>query len=196
MRIVPGWVQTSLLAGVLALTPAAFGEAQSPATGAVDGVGENEGQHDFDFEFGEWTVELSRLQQPLTGSTEWVHYQGRSVVRRVWGGRANLGELEVEGPEGRIVGLSMRLYDPSARQWRIHWANSRDGELGPAMIGQFRDRRGEFYNQETFRGRAVFVRFIFSDITDDSFRLEQAFSVDGGATWEPNWIARFRRVSG
>lgn len=152
------------------------------------------GERDFDFEFGTWTVKLKRLVEPLTGSTKWVEYEGTSVVRRVWGGRANLGELDVEGPTGRIVGLSLRLYDPGTREWRIHWANSRDGLLGPAMVGGFKDGRGEFYNQETFNGRSIFVRFIFSDITSRSFRLEQAFSADGGKSWEPNWIATFERV--
>lgn len=152
-----------------------------------------DGSRDFDFEFGDWSVEISRLLQPLTGSTEWAEYEGTSIVRKVWGGRANLGELEVEGPSGRIQGLSLRLYNPETRQWSIHWANSRDGSLGPPMVGGFRDGVGEFYNQEMFNGRSVFVRFIFSDITSSTFRLEQAFSADGGKSWEANWIARFRR---
>jgi hypothetical protein len=130
---------------------------------------------------------------PLTGSSTWVEYTGTSVVRKVWDGRANLGELQVDGPAGPIVGLSLRLYDPETREWKISWANSRDGALGPPMVGGFRDGIGEFYNQETFNGRAVYVRFIFSDITTNSFRLEQAFSADGGKTWEANWIARFER---
>src|SRR6267143_6125817 len=77
--------------------------------------------------------------------------------------------------------------------WSIYWANSKDGTLGSAMIGQFTNGRGEFYDQELFQGRAIYVRFIFSDITPTSFRLEQAFSADGGTTWQPNWIAAFTR---
>lgn len=149
--------------------------------------------HDFDFEFGAWTVHLSRLLEPLTGSTKWVEYEGTSVVRRVWNGRANLGELEVEGPAGRIEGLSLRLFDPQSERWNIHWASSRDGALGEAMVGEFRDGVGEFFDQETYEGRVIEVRFVFSDITPTSFRLEQAFSDDGGKTWEANWIARFER---
>lgn len=155
-----------------------------------------DGGHDFDFEFGEWTVQLSRRVDPLTGSDTWVEYEGTSVVRKVWNGRANLGELDVEGPAGRIEGLSLRLYDPESRQWKIHWASSRDGTLGLAMVGGFRDGTGEFYNQETFDGRAIFVRFVFSELTPGSFRLEQAFSDDGGKSWEANWIARFERKGG
>ena len=154
---------------------------------------ERDGSHDFDFEHGEWTVRLSRLKSPLTGSSDWVEYQGTSVVRKVWGGRANLGELEVEGPTGPIQGLSLRLYDPESGQWSIHWASSRDGALGEAMVGGFDSGIGEFYNQELFAGRSILVRFVFSDIAPTSFRLEQAFSDDGGKTWEANWIARFER---
>ena len=153
-----------------------------------------DGQHDFDFEFGSWDVRLRRLVNPLTGSAEWVECSGLSTVRKVWDGRANLGELEVDCPGGHIQGLSFRLYQPGSRQWYIRWATSADGELGPPMIGGFdAGGRGEFYNQEMFRGRAIFVRFIFSDIERDSFRIEQAFSADGGATWETNWITAFTR---
>jgi hypothetical protein len=150
-----------------------------------------DGQHDFDFEFGRWHVHLERLVKPLTHSTTWVTLDGTSVVRPVWNGLANLGELEVDGPNGHIEGLSFRVYDPRARQWRIHWANSADGALGQAMVGGFRNGRGEFYDQEDFNGRAIFVRFIFSDITKTSFKIEQAFSDDGGTSWETNWITTF-----
>lgn len=141
----------------------------------------------------EWTAHIARLDNPLTGSTTWAEYTGTSVVRKVWSGRANLGELDVAGPAGRIEGLSLRLYNPETRQWRISWASSRNGVVGPAMIGGFRNGIGEFYNQEMFNGRSIFVRFIFSDITPTSFRLEQAFSEDGGKSWEANWIATFER---
>jgi hypothetical protein len=169
--------------------------AQAAADASTASSERPDGQHDFDFEFGAWSAELSRRLNPLTGSDTWVEYEGTSFVRRVWNGRANLGELDVEGPEGRIEGLTLRLYNPEVRQWHISWANSRDGMLGEAMVGQFEYGRGEFYNQEMFGGRAVLVRFIFSDVTDDSFRFEQAFSDDGGRTWEPNWIATFAHLS-
>lgn len=183
-----------LLCGLLAVQPPA-GFAQSQAASKTSPQ-LRDGQHDFDFEFGSWKVHLSRRQRPLTGSDTWVEYEGTSVVRRVWNGRANLGEIEVDGPAGHIEGLSLRLYNPESRQWHISWANSRDGSLGPAMVGGFANGRGEFYNQEFLNGRAIFVRFIFSDITPTSFRIEQAFSDDGGKTWETNWITRFTRSQG
>jgi hypothetical protein len=183
-----------LLCSLVAVQPgAALAQAGSAASNTRPS--QREGQRDFDFEFGAWKIHLSRLQQPLTGSTTWVEYHGTSVVRKVWNGRANLGELDVSGPAGAIKGLSLRLYNPQSRQWSISWANSSTGTLGPPMIGGFVNGRGEFYNQEMLNGRAIYVRFIFSDITPKSFKLEQAFSENGGRTWEPNWIANFTRVS-
>ena len=160
----------------------------------VPAVAQRDGRHDFDFEFGAWKTHISRRLRPLTGSTTWVEYDGTSVVRKVWNGAANLGELEVEGSAGRIEGLSLRLYNPQTHQWNISWSNANDGTIGPPMVGGFANGRGEFYNQETLNGRAIYVRFIFSDITATTFKLEQAFSDDGGKTWEPNWIATFVRA--
>ena len=151
------------------------------------------GSEAFDFELGEWHAHLKRRVEPLTGSEKWVEYEGPSVVRRVWGGKANLGEIDLRGEAGRIEGLSLRVYNPQSGQWSIAFANSAVGTIGTPMIGGFRDGRGEFYNQEDYRGRAIFVRFVFSDITQKSFRLEQAFSADGGKSWEANWIATFTR---
>ena len=152
-------------------------------------VEERDGQRDFDFEIGTWTTRLSRLVEPLSGSSTWVEYEGTTVVRKVWDGRANLVELDVEGPKGRIEGLSLRLYNPESSQWSLNFSNSRGGTLSPPVIGEFKDGRGEFYGQETFNGRAILVRFVISDITPTSVRFEQSFSDDGGKTWEVNWIA-------
>lgn len=170
--------------------------AQGDLRPAEPSAQQSDGQHDFDFEFGDWKIQLKRRSKPLTGSTNWVEYEGTSIVRRVWNGGANLGELDVKGPAGQIQGMSLRTYNPQSRQWHISWCNRADGTVGPPMIGGFKNGRGEFYNQESYNGRAIFVRFIFSDITENSFRFEQAFSDDGGKTWEPNWIASFSRVKG
>lgn len=150
---------------------------------------ERDGQHDFDFEIGTWKSHLSRLLHPLTGSTTWVEYEGSSIVRKVWDGRANLVEFDAAGPAGRIEGLSLRLYNPQAHQWSLNYSNSSDGTLSQPAIGGFKNGRGEFFDQEAFNGRAILVRFVISDITPNSCRFEQAFSNDGGKTWEVNWIA-------
>jgi hypothetical protein len=148
-----------------------------------------DGQRDFDFHIGTWKTHLKRLLKPLSGSTEWTEYEGTTIVRKVWDGRANLVELVADGPAGHFEGLSLRLYNQQSRQWSLNFANARSGTLSPPTIGGFKDGRGEFYNQETYDGRAVLVRFVISDITADSVRFEQAFSDDGGRTWEVNWVA-------
>jgi len=152
-----------------------------------------DGQHDFDFEVGPWRAHLKRRLHPLQGSNEWLEYDGTSVVRKVWDGRANLGEFNVANASTHIQGLTLRLYNPESHQWSIYWASSRDGALTTPLVGAWSNGRGVFYDQETFEGRAIFARFIFSDVTATTFRLEQAYSADGGATWEANWIATFTR---
>lgn len=158
--------------------------------------GQRDGGRDFDWEFGTWTTTLSRLANPLSGSTTWVEYEGTSVVREVWGGRANLLELYVEGPEGAIEGLSLRLYDPGTREWSLNFASSRNGRMTEPVVGAFRDGRGEFFGRDTLNGREILVRFVILPLDPDTWRFEQAFSADGGQTWEVNWIATDRRVSG
>jgi hypothetical protein len=155
---------------------------------------QRDGQHDFDFEVGTWKTHLSRLLHPLSGSTKWVEYEGTTVVRSIWNGRANLVELEVDGPAGHIEGLSLRLYNPQSRQWGLHFANGNDGTLGQPAIGEFQNGRGEFYDQETLNGRSILVRFVISDVSPNSCHFEQAFSDNGGQTWEVNWIATDTRV--
>ena len=175
MRVESARLRALLLACALAVA--------APVLAAADG------QRDFDFEIGTWKTDLKRRLRPLTGSNEWVEYAGTTVVRKVWGGDANLVELDVKGPSGRIEGLSLRLYNPQSRQWSLNFAGKSSGTLSTPVFGAFDKGRGEFYGQDTLAGRAILVRFVISDITADSCRFEQAFSDDGGKTWEVNWIA-------
>jgi hypothetical protein len=180
-------------AGLMSMAPQA-GPPASADTPAAPAGERRDGQHDFDFEIGAWHTHLRRLLHPLTGSSTWVEYQGTSVVRTVWNGRANLLELDVSGPAGHIEGLSLRLYNPESRQWSLNFSNSSSGTMAQPTVGGFRDGRGEFFDEETIGGRAVLVRFVISDITPDSSHFEQAFSTDAGRTWEVNWVATDTRV--
>lgn len=164
--------------------------------GSLIGIGvlaqeknKRDGQHDFDFEIGTWKTQLKTLTHPLTGSTTWVEYQGTTVVKKILDGKANLVELVADGPAGHFEGMSLRLYNPSTYQWSLNFAGIKSGTLSLPTIGEFKNGRGEFYNQETLNGRAIFVRFIILQETPDILHFEQAFSDDGGKTWEVNWIA-------
>jgi hypothetical protein len=169
------------------------GLAQQAAPGAQSSA-PPDAQHDFDFELGTWKTHIHRLVHPLTGSTTWTDYDGTSVVRKIWNGRANMVELEVDGPAGHIEGLSLRLYNPQSHQWSLNFASSVGGALGVPTVGEFKNGRGEFFDQEPINGRMVLVRNVWSDITPKSGRFEQAFSDDGGKTWEVNWIAEDTRI--
>jgi hypothetical protein len=152
------------------------------------------GQADFDFLIGSWKVHNRRLERPLESSSAWYEFEGTSVARKVWGGHANQDEYYGQAPSGPIRGLTLRLYEPSTRQWRLYWANEAKGVLDPPMVGAFQNGRGEFFSHELFEGRGVYVRYVWSDVTPTSCRWEQAFSADGGRIWETNWIMAFTRV--
>ena len=152
-----------------------------------------DGQHDFDFNLGTWKTEISRLQHPLTGSTTWVQLHGTVVIQKVWDGRAQFEEIEANSPSGRFEGLTLFLYNPQSRQWSLNFSNSNEGTMSTPSVGEFKNGRGEFFDQETFNGRTILVRMIWSDITPDSHRVEQSFSDDGGKTWEPNFTAVLTR---
>jgi hypothetical protein len=189
-----------LLCGLALALQALPAVAQSPSGGSRTSppptLERRDGQRDFDFEIGTWKTHLSRLRHPLTDSTSWVEYEGTTVVRKVWNGRANLVELEANGPAGHLQALSLRLYNPQSRQWSLNFSNRNTGTLSQPSIGEFKDGRGEFFAQESLNGRAILVRFVISVITPDSCRFEQSFSDDGGKTWEVNWIAIDTRVKG
>lgn len=152
--------------------------------------------HDFDFEQGRWRTTLRKLLQPMSGRQQWADYSGTSTIHPLLGGRANLVELEVAGPQGRIEGVSLRLFDTQRRRWTLNYANAAGGTLELPMSGGFAGGpHGVFYGADTFKGRPILVRFVIDVLDADHCRFEQAFSADGGATWEVNWIATDTRMS-
>jgi hypothetical protein len=154
-----------------------------------------DGQRDFDFLIGKWKYHLKRLQNPLTGSKTWIEFDGTGVCRPIWNGNAQIDELDVNGPTGRVQGLTLRLYNPESRQWNLNWSNASKGTLDIPTIGSFDGNgRGEFYDQETYRGRTIFVRYVWSGTKTGTPHFEQSFSDDGGKTWEVNWITDQVRV--
>ena len=190
-RAFPSWL---VALGLLCLpTPPLRAQPAALATQAQP-PSVRDGQHDFDFEIGTWKTHLRRLLHPLSGSSAWAQYEGITTVRKVWNGRANLVELPADGPAGHFEGLNLRLYNPQSHQWSLNFASSRSGTLTQPTIGGFVNGRGEFYDQEDFEGRAVFVRFLIIPVDADTVRFEQAFSEDGGKTWELNRLATATRV--
>jgi hypothetical protein len=189
-------LRAGVLAACLCLAFVGATEAQAPAAASttVSGPALRDGQHDFDFHLGSWKSHIRMLQHPLTGSTTWVELSGTLVARPVWGGRAQIEELVADGAGRHIEDLLLFLYNPQTHQWSLNAAASSEGVMGQPMIGEFRNGRGEFYDQEpAAHGRSVLVRQVWSDITPTSHHFEQAFSNDGGRTWEVNFMATLTR---
>jgi hypothetical protein len=158
-----------------------------------------DGQRDFDFVLGRWDVQLRRLRKPLSGSTTWDEYEGTSEARGLWDGRANIDEFRVycAATDTHLDGLTLRLYNAETGEWSLYWANGANGVLAmPPTVGRFTDAGGEFFDEEEYAGQPIIVRYHWSDITPTSAHFEQAFSVDGGATWEPNWVSTMTRATG
>lgn len=185
----------SLLALALAPTQAQSADAPAaPAAAPAAARATDRAQHDFDFETGLWRTQVRRLAKPLSGSTQWLDYAGTTRIVPLLGGRANLAELAISGPAGRIDGVALRLYEPATRRWRIHYANLRDGALTAALTGGFAQGRGEFFGDDTFDGRPIRVRFRIHCPQPGRCLFEQAFSADGGKQWETNWLATDTRI--
>jgi len=169
--------------------------AQQNATTITQTPALHDGQHDFDFNIGVWKTHISMLVKPLTGSKTWKELNGFVTVRRVWDGRAQIEEIEADGASGHFEGLTLFLYNPQSHQWAMSFANSNDGLIDQPSIGGFKDGRGEFFQQDTYNGRSIMVRMVWSDITATSHHVEQSFSDDGGKTWEPNFIGTLTQAT-
>jgi hypothetical protein len=152
-----------------------------------------DGRHDFDFNFGTWKTHIKRILNPLSGATQSIELNGTVTVRKVWDGRAQLEEIEAEGPKGHWEGLTLFIYNPEAHQWSQSFANSKSGALNLPLIGSFKGGRGELFASDTFDGRSILVRGVWSDIKADSHRYEESYSDDGGRTWAPAFIAELTR---
>jgi hypothetical protein len=155
-----------------------------------------DGSHDFDFLIGDWKAHVKRLPDRLVGSNKWIEYDGISNHKKLLDSNANFEEFDVRSRDGslRIKAQTLRLYNPDSHQWSIYLVDLDKGTLGlPPVVGQFTGHRGEFYDQEDWKGRAVLVRYAWTDLSPHSARMEQAFSPDGGKTWEVNWICELSR---
>jgi hypothetical protein len=150
----------------------------------------NDARHAFDFFHGRWTVENRRLRERFAGSDRWDAFPGTLDCRPLLGGLGNVDEFRC--PD--VHGLTLRLFDPASGQWSDRWASARDGRLGEPALGRFEGGVGTFLGADTHQGRPALNRMVFRDVSADGFVWEQAGSLDGGASWETNWVMRIRRA--
>jgi hypothetical protein len=172
----------------------------SPSLGQTSSSSANlpqrDGGHDFDFLIGNWKAHVRRLPDRLINSSVWVEYDGISNHKKILDSNANFEEFEVTSTDKKlhIKAQTLRLYNPTSHQWSIYLVDVDNGTLGlPPVVGQFNGNRGEFFDQEDFKGRAILVRYVWLNISPTSARMEQSFSPDGGKTWEVNWICELSR---
>lgn len=155
---------------------------------------ERDGQHDFDPLFGAWKVHTRRRVHALANSDEWVEFDGLNQYRKIWNGRANIDELEMDSPSGHVEGLTLRTYNPQTRLWSLYWTSSQDAKIFPPNVGQFTGGVGVFYSPATINGKPAYDRYVWSKFDTGSPHFEESLTNDGGKTWELYWISDMTRV--
>lgn len=176
---------------------ALFRNQLASASGVDLDRGPRDGALDFDFLFGRWRVHNERLRRRLAGSTDWQCFDAIAECRPILGGAGNIDEFVTDEFEPTVFfGMTLRLFDRATQRWSLWWASNRKGGLEPPVVGRFDDGVGRFEGDDVHAGRPVRVRFIWSDTGPDRARWEQAFSADGGRTWETNWRMHFARLAG
>jgi hypothetical protein len=184
----------AIISTTLSESPA-WSQNASASTAVLAGP-QRDGSHDFDFLIGNWKAHVRRLPDRLVGSNTWIEYDGISNHKKILDSNANFEEFDVRNTEKnlRIKAQTLRLYNPQSHQWSIYLVDVDNGTLSlPPVVGQFNGNRGEFYDQEDWKGRAIIVRYVWLNISPNSARMEQSFSPDGGKSWEVNWICELSR---
>jgi hypothetical protein len=180
------------LATIICVSYPCVGLSQTPTpTAAV-----RDGQHDFDFNIGVWHTHIKRILDPFASSPASVELNGTVTVRKVWDGKAELEEIEADGPKGHWEGLTLFLYNPSAHQWSQSFVNSKVGTLSSSStFGEFKDGRVVLVGQDnTVNDKTILVRAVWSDIKPESHQYEESYSNDGGTTWVRSFIANLTRL--
>jgi hypothetical protein len=188
------WWQGSLLLVAIGSFEWALGLCAPPDPAQSQAAAVRDGQHDFDFNFGVWRTHIKRLSHPLSGSSDFIELNGTVTVRKVWDGRAQLEEIEADGPKGHWEGLTLFLYNPKSHQWSQSFSSSAMGTFAGSLVGEFKDGRGELFSQDTFDGRFILVRGTWSEVTPNAHRYEEDYSDDGGKSWEPVFVAELTRL--
>ena len=186
------------LAAAIASPTAAWAQPAPPAQTPAQVAAQHDGAHDFDFLIGDWKAHVLRLPDRLVGSHDWIEYFGRSNHKKLLDSNANFEDFEVDSPKSHlhIKAQTLRMYNPTTHQWSIYGVDLDNGVLGmPPVVGQFDGPRGEFIDQEPWKGRQILVRYVWQNLSPTSARMEQSFSADDGRTWEVNWICELSRDS-
>lgn len=156
----------------------------------------NSSADDFDFFIGDWRVHHRRLKERLADCREWVEFEGTTTAHKILGGFGNVDDNVLGLPEGPYRAATLRSFDPATGLWSIWWLDGRrPHRLDTPVVGRFEHGTGLFYADDTFDEMPIKVRFTWTLLDADAARWEQAFSADGGNSWETNWTMDFVRIS-
>jgi hypothetical protein len=152
-------------------------------------------QHDFDFLVGHWKIYNRKLKTRLAGCTGWLEFDAHQEMRHILNGTGNMDIFKTTIDDKSFEGMTLRLFDPVSRLWSIYWADSNAGKLDPPVIGSFENNIGTFACRDVFNGKDILVKFIWDKTNPEQPVWSQAFSDDGGKTWEWNWYMYMTRAT-
>lgn len=150
---------------------------------------------EFDFLHGQWKVAHRRLKTRLSGADDWQEFGGQVTVWPTLGGEGNVDDNLLELPDGDYRAMSVRSFDQASGEWAIWWLDGRSPHgMDVPVIGRFEGGEGIFLAEDVFEGRPITVRFRWRNMDTPTPVWEQAFSADGGKSWEVNWTMTFHRM--
>lgn len=149
---------------------------------------------DFAFQTGLWRVQHHKLAERLTGCRRWTDFTGSCRAWEILDGEGNVEDQWLDDPAGAYRAAALRRRDPHSGQWSIWWHDGRSLQQDPPVVGGFEQGVGRFFADDMLRGQPIRVRFEWRIDSADRARWEQAFSADGGASWEVNWRMQFERI--
>jgi hypothetical protein len=155
-----------------------------------------DGHGDFNFLLGQWHTHYRLLRLRLVHSQHWEECDGEALVTPFWSNYGNLeiGTLRCPPPRRHIDSMTLRTYSAETHQWTLWWGTKELGVSPPQQVGHFdSDGVGRFYANDTWEGTPIIVRYQWNTLKGLP-HFEQAFSADGGKTWETNWICDYTRA--
>ena len=163
--------------------------------GANGASGAPHGPRDFEAFLGRWQVRHRSLKQRLAGSDDWEEFEGTSHWQSILGGAANFNESVVQRAGATYQSLGLRAYDSKTAVWTDWSLSGRDPtKITVDGVGWFVNGVGTFFADDTFEDKPIRVRGMFTPLTPRSMRWEQAFSPDGGRSWETNYVMEHTRT--
>ena len=188
-----------LMLGAVVTLALGWKPAQAQTAPAVTAA--NDGAHAFDFLIGDWHIVNRKRLVLLKNEDRWETFEAESHARPLPHGIGNVDDFTSPTWRPGYIGMTIRIYSPQTKRWSLFWLNNRtggldaNGQFEPPVVGRFVGNEGVFEGDDTYDGRPIRVRYLWRRIDADHAHWEQAFSPDGGRTWEVNWTMESSRTA-